>query len=67
MHDHIVPSSHGLELSRILPNVESVLFEKSGHIPTLEEKEKAVFHLRKFLETKKANPKKSKLKTQTKE
>ena len=62
MHDHIVPSSHGLELSRILPNVECILFEKSGHIPTLEEKEKAVFHLKRFLENKKILAKKNKTK-----
>lgn len=39
-HDAVVPPSHQLRISRLLPNVQTVLFGKSGHLLMVEQQEK---------------------------
>lgn len=47
--DSMVPMEHGLELAKIIKNAELVVYENSGHVPTLEEKEKFLSNSLRFI------------------
>lgn len=48
-HDQVVPFSHASSVRAALPGAKFVAFEKSGHIPTVDEKEKANRAILQFL------------------
>lgn len=48
-YDWITPASQSEEIRRLLPNAELVIFERSGHMPFIEEHEAFIAALREFL------------------
>ncbi len=49
VHDIMVPAEHGFELAKIINHAELVKYESSGHVPTLEEKQKFLSNTLRFL------------------
>jgi len=48
-HDWITPVSQAEEIQRLIPNSKLVVFEKSGHMPFIEENEKFIHVVSEFL------------------
>ncbi len=48
-HDWITPPTQGEEIHRLIPHSENVVFEKSGHMPFIEEQDDFLAVVRRFL------------------
>ena len=48
-HDWITPPTQGEEIHRLIPRSEYVVFEKSGHMPFIEEQDDFLAVVRRFL------------------
>jgi proline iminopeptidase len=47
--DRMVPPKVTVQYKNLFPQAEFIMFEKSGHFPFIEENEKTLTALRKFL------------------
>lgn len=48
-HDHLIQPDHGRTLSEKIPNSSYMLFDNSGHAPMIEEKERFIQDVKRFL------------------